>query len=168
MLRFAPDWLKLAKKLGRSICLVFELLQLRRSYLCAIFSRTLYCKKSPFPSEPILGLLVPKPRCEVKIIDTEKAALNSCKEKHTENQWLEVEAGQIKVGWLTMGRVNLCLLMSLYHFWMLEWRLCFSQRSRWAPRSGRMVQDGGAEAAGWSLVPSPALCFGMGRPPPVF
>ena len=31
-----------------------------------------------------------------------------------------------------------------------------------------MVQDGGAEAAGWYLVPSPALCFGMGRPPPCF
>lgn len=98
MLRFVPNRLKLAKKLGRRICLVFELLQLRRSYLRTIFSCTLYCKNISFPSEPVLGLLMPKTRHKVKITDTEELALNSCKEKHNENQWLEVEAGQIKVG----------------------------------------------------------------------
>ena len=98
MLRFAPNPLKLAKKLGRNICLVFELLQLRRACRCAIFSCTLYRKKISFPSELVLGLLMPKDRRKVKIINTEKSALKSCKEKHTENQWLEVEAGQIKVG----------------------------------------------------------------------
>lgn len=41
---------------------------------------------------------------KVKIIDTEESALNSCKEKHNENQYAEVEAGQIKVGRVTMGR----------------------------------------------------------------
>lgn len=93
-----PNWLKLVEKLGRSICLLFERLHLRCSYFCAIFSSTWYSKKISFPSEPILGLLVPKTCCKVKITGSEESALNSCEAKRDENQWLEVEAGQIKTG----------------------------------------------------------------------
>lgn len=93
-----PNWLKPAKKLGRSICSLFELLHLRCSYFCATFTSTWYSKKVAFSSEPILGLLMPKTYCKVKITGSEESAPNSCKAKHNENQWLAVEAGQIKVG----------------------------------------------------------------------
>lgn len=55
----------------------------------------------------------------MKIIDTEESALNSCAEKHNENQCLEAEAGQIKVGWLTTGgdehqEEPICVSLCLY------------------------------------------------------